>query len=285
MKLWLKYKYLILNLSLKKIYSYFFLNNFKKNSYYNYLKDLYFKFLLNKYPQLDKNIFHNKLDKLIAQRDSYADISAPLYEIFEPNYFENLDFYYKFYEKHNFLKFLSYSVNLKLIKKKYSDIYNFAINEIGEKLNILEIGGGVPHGLIFNIWKDNKNFCNKLSYVEADTIYAEFVKWYCKTLDIPLDIKIFPASKVPTIKNLKYNFVFAKDIFEHLDNPERLIDELIIYTNDKKSLLCLDLEPKLKGIQHISPNLPILKKKLLDNNFSVIKKFGDIHIWKKNYIN
>lgn len=216
--------------------------------------------MLSKYPQLNKNIFHNNLDKLISKKDNYSDISSILYETFEPNYFENLDFYYKYYEKHNFFKFLSYSINLKLIKKKYSDIYNFAINEIGEKLNILEIGGGVPHGLIFNIWKNNKNFCNKFSYVEADTIYTEFVKWYCKTLSIPFDIKIFPASKVPTIKNLKYNFVFAKDIFEHLDSPEKLIDELITYTKDKKSLLCLDLESKQRGIQHISPNLPILKK-------------------------
>lgn len=283
MKLWLKYKNFILNLSLKKIYSHFFLNDFKKNSYYQYLKDLYFNFLSNKFTHIDKNIFYQKLDKLIAEQGNYADLMGELYDIFEPTYTNDLNYYYKLYEKHIFFRFFTYSTNPKLIKKKYSDIYSFAINKINEPLDILEIGGGVPHGLIFNIWKNGKKFCNNLSYVEADMLHSEFVIWYCKEKNIPINVSICRASKTPAIENLKYNFVFAKDIFEHLDNPEKLIDDLIIYTKDSKSLLCLDLEHKgAKTIQHISPNLPILKKKLLDNNFRVIKEFGDIHIWKKN---
>ena len=283
MKLWLKYKNFVLNLSLKKIYSHFFLNDFKKNSYYNYLKELYFNFLSNKFTQLDKNTFDQKLNKLVADQDNYTDLMGELYNIFEPTHTNDLNYYYKLYEKHIFFRFLTYSTNPKLIKKKYSDIYSFAINQINEPLDILEIGGGVPHGLIFNIWKNGKKFCNNLSYVEADMLHSEFIIWYCKENNIPINVRIFPASKTPKIENLKYNFVFAKDIFEHLDNPEKLIDDLIIYTKDSKSLLCLDLEHKgAKTIQHISPNLPILKKKLLDNNFRVIKEFGDIHIWKKN---
>ena len=113
--------------------------------------------------------------------------------------------------------------------------------------------------------------------------FGKWSIWYCKKNNIPINVSIFPASKTPKIENLKYNFVFAKDIFEHLDNPEKLIDDLIIYTKNSKSLLCLDLEHKgAKTTQHISPNLPILKKKLLDSNFRVIKEFGDIHVWKKN---
>ena len=150
MKLWSKYKNSILNLSLKKIYSKFFLNDFKKNGYFSYLKELYFDFLSNKFSQLDKNKFDKKLTKLIADQNSYTDLMGELYDIFEPTYTNDLNYYYKLYEKHIFFRFLTYSINPKLIKKKYSDIYSFAINQINEPLDILEVGGGVPHVLRFN---------------------------------------------------------------------------------------------------------------------------------------
>ena len=113
-------------------------------------------------------------------------------------------------------------------------------------------------------------------------LHAEFIDWYCKNNLIQFDKKIFLASKTPTINNINFNFVFAKDIFEHLDNPAQLIDELIANTNDTKTLLCLDLEHKgAITTQHINPNLPVLKQKLIDNNFTVIKKFQEIHVWQK----
>jgi len=278
-----KYKNFILNLSLKKIYTHFFLNDFKKNSYFDHLKELYFEFLLSKFPKYDKNEYEKKLNKLIAEKDNYADSMSSLYDLFEPNYADNLQNYYKLYEKQIFFKFLTYSINKKLIRNKYSEIYSFAIDKIDEPLDILEIGGGIPHGLIFNIWKKGKSFCNNLTYIEANLLHSEFVIWYCKKNNMPLDIRFFPAAKTPTIINTKYNFVFAKDIFEHLDSPEKLIDELIIFTKNNKSLLCLDLEHKgAKSVQHISPNLPVLKTKLLNNDFRIIKKFDEIHVWQKN---
>lgn len=278
-----KYKDLIINLSLKKIYKHFFLNDLKKDGYYSHLKDLYFEFLLSKYPEYNKSDYEKKLNKLISNRDNYADLMGPLNNLFEPNYADNLQNYYKLYEKQIFFKFLTYAINTKLIKNNYSEIYNFAINKINEPLNILEIGGGITHGLIFNIWQRGASFCNKVTYIEADLLHSEFMNWYCKNNNLDIDIRFFPAAKTPTIKNTDYNFVFAKDIFEHLDEPEKLIDELINFTKNKNSLLCLDLEHKgPKSVQHISPNLPILKNKLLDNGFNVIKKFGEVHVWQKD---
>ena len=147
-----KYKNFILNLSLKKIYTHFFLNDFKKNSYFDHLKELYFEFLLSKFPKYDKNEYEKKLNKLIAEKDNYADSMSSLYDLFEPNYADNLQNYYKLYEKQIFFKFLTYSINKKLIRNKYSEIYSFAIDKIDEPLDILEIGGGIPHGLIFKYW-------------------------------------------------------------------------------------------------------------------------------------
>ena len=178
-----KYKNFILSLSLKKIYSYFFLNNYKKNSYFNHLKELYFQFLSSKYPDLKKDNFEKNLNYLINFEED--DLTAHFHEVFEPDYNKNLDNFYKLHEKQIFLRFLKYSLNEKLIAKKYSNAYHFSINKINEPLEILEVGGGVPHGLIYNIWRHGKEFCKKLTYVEADMLHTEFVTWYCKHNFIP----------------------------------------------------------------------------------------------------
>ena len=275
-----RYKHLILNLSLKKIYSYLFLDDYKKSGYFNYLKEYYFKFLLSKFPKLQKTKFEENITHLLNFEEN--DLFGWYFDTFEPNYVDDLDRYYKLIEKQIFLRFLKYSINTRLIKNKYSDVYDFAIDKIKDPLEIIEIGGGIPHGLISNVWKGKKNFCKKLNYIEANMLHTEFVEWYCKNNLIKFDKKIFLASKTPSIKNINFNFVFAKDIFEHLEDPARLIDELIISTKNPKTLLCLDLEHKgAVTIQHISPNLPILKAKLIENNFRVIKKFQEIHVWEK----
>ncbi len=278
-----KLKSFLLNLSLKKIYNYLFLSDLKKTGYFSHLSDLYFKFLSSKYPNFKKEEFEKSIKELIVNaQNQNIDITTFLHEAFEPNFKDNLNSYYKMFEKQIFFRFLEYSINPKLIKKKYSDIYNFAFDQIGKPLEILEIGGGVCHGLIYNIWKEKENFFNKLTYLEADMLHTEFITWYCKQNSINLEKKILPASKTPSLDGLTYNFVFAKDIFEHLDDPEKLINELVSNDQSSNALLCLDLEHKGPlTTQHINPDLPVLKKILLNNSYKEIEKFGDIGIWKK----
>lgn len=277
-----KHKNTILNLSLKKIYSHFFLNNAKSTSYFAYLKDLIFEFLQSKYPNYKKELFEKRLNSLIKNYDEYKDLNDELNNLFNPNYNDNLQTHYKNIEKNIFFKFILNSLNTKLIHRKYSEIYNFGISEINEPLNILEIGGGLPHGFIYNKWIKKNVFYNNFNYIDADLLHTEFVKWYCNKFNISSEIEIFPASVTPTIKNKSFNFVFAKDIFEHLDDPKKLIDYLIANTKNDKTLLCLDLEHKGdKTIQHLNPNLPLLKNKLIDNNFKVINKFEEVHVWKR----
>ncbi len=281
-KFYKKYKKTILNLSLKKIYSYFFLNDVKSTSYYYHLKNLIFDFLQSKYPDYNKENFEKKLNKLVVKIDDYKDLSSSLDSLFKPKLHDDLQFHYKYTENRILFQFILYSLNIKLIKKKYSDIYDFAIAKLNKPLDILEIGGGLPHGFIYNLFKKDKNFFNSFNYIDADLLHSEFVSWFCKKNKFNHQINLFPAAKVPKIENIKFNFVFAKDVFEHLDKPEILVDDLIINVTDEKTLLCLDLEAKSPhNKQHISPNLPILKEKLVNNNFRVIKEFGDIHIWEK----
>jgi hypothetical protein len=276
-----KNKNSILNFSLKKIYSYLFLNDFKKVGYFNHIMNLCYEFILSKYPNLKKDKFEKNLIYIIKNHD--GDLFNEYYSVFEPDYEDDLSKWYKICEKRFFLRFISYAVNPKLITKRYSNIYDFAINRINEPLEVLEIGGGIPHGLIFNTWKRDNNFIKKLTYIEADMLHTDFVEWFCKKESIVFDKKIFIASKTPTIENIDFNFVFAKDIFEHLENPSKLIDDLISNTKSKKTLLCLDLEHKGKKIlDHLNPNLPILKEKLINKDFKVIKKFEEVEVWERS---
>ena len=277
-----KNKKKILNLSLKKIYSHFFLNEVKSNSYYAHLKNLVFEFLKSKYPNYQKETFEKNLDGIIAQVADYKDITTSLNLLFNPSFNDDMQFHYKYSENRMFLAFIKYSINIKLIIENYSNIYNFSISKLNEPLDILEIGGGLPHGFIYNNWKKKNNYFNIFNYVEADLLHSEFVSWYCKTNKYEHKINLFPAAKAPNVDNLKFNFVFAKDVFEHLDMPDLLLQNLVSNVKNPKTLLCLDLEPKSPhNVQHLSPNLPILKKILVDNNFNMIEKFGDIGVWQK----
>ena len=277
-----KHKNTILNLSLKKIYSHFFLNDLKLTGYYVHLKSLIFKFLKSKYPNYDEEVFERRINTLVKDKDNYKDIIGELNTLFNPEFNNDLPFHYKYNENKIFFRFILNALNNKLITNKYSKIYEYAINEINEPLDILEIGGGLPHGFVYSVWKKGKSFLNNFTYLDANLLHSEFGEWYCKEIQISYEIKLFTAAKTPLLKDTKFNFVFAKDIFEHLDAPEILINYLISNTNDNKTLLCLDLEHKgEKQGQHISPNLPILKIKLIENNFEVIKEFNDIHIWRK----
>lgn len=276
-----KYKNTILEMSLKKIYQKFFLNDYKNTGYYFYLKELYFSFLKTKYPNHEYQEFNENVNLLINYDG--PDTLDAYYSAFDPDFKLDLNRYYKLHEKQIFLRFLKYSLNPKLIEKKYSEIYKYCTQILHKPLKVLEIGGGIPHGLIYNNWKSEKNICSSLIYVEADMLHTEFVEWYCKAQSINLQIKLFPASKTPTINNLDFNFVFAKDIFEHLDEPKILVEELAFSTKNNQTLLCLDLEHKGEiTTQHISPNLAILKDILINQGFKVIKKFEDVCIWRKN---
>ena len=279
-----KHKNKILNLSLKKIYSYFFLNNIKKDSYYYYLKNLLYQFFVFKNPNLNNQNFINDLDSLVVHHDNYQDLSVILEQLFNSEFKidDDIESHYKSNEKKILLKFIIYSINTKLIKRKYVDIYDFAINQIKDPLKILEIGGGMPHGFIYSYWKRKKFFFDHIHYIDANLLHSDFVKWYFQNNNISNSIELYPAAKTPKIDNIEFNFIFAKDIFEHLDDPDTLIEDIISNTTNSKTLLCLDLEHKgAKTVQHINPNLPILKKKLENNNFQVIKKFDEVHIWKK----
>ena len=119
-KYYKKYKNQILNLSLKKIYSHFFLNDLKPSGYYFYIKNQVFEFLQSKYPDYNKNVFDKRLDEVITHLDEYKDITSKLNNLFNPNFNEDLKFHYKYNENKIFFKFISNSIKTKLINNKYS---------------------------------------------------------------------------------------------------------------------------------------------------------------------
>jgi len=252
------------------------------NPYYLYLRAQYFEFMKSRYPALDQAAFfatvHRNIDpKISGGANKYV---ADLWDLFEPDYKADFGPFYKWHEKLLFFRFLSYAGNERRIQDSYAAAYQLAIERLG-KLTVLEVGGGVPHGLIYSIHKRNSAFCTRLTYVDLDVLHADFVAWYCARQAIPLHQVRAIAARAPEVPDGSYNFMFAKDVFEHLDKPELLLDGLMSHLAPG-GLLAVDLEDKgLVVHQHISPNLPPLKDKLRANGFTQLAAFGVVTIWSR----
>lgn len=248
--------------------------------YFNYLKEKYFQFISEKYGSLSLDEFSATIDRCLEINAKSNPNWYPhyLWELFEPTYRKDFDRYYKWHEKFYFFRFLLYATNEAAIERDYAAAYRFAIGRLGE-LDVLEVGGGVPHGLIHNIWKSGRDFCRSLMYIDINVLHADFVEWYCRDVGLKLNQVRVPASIAPIVPDGLYNFIFAKDIFEHLDTPDYLLDQLIDRCRPG-GFLALDLEHKgpVMG-QHINPNLPPLKERLVAKGLRELVRFGQVGIW------
>jgi SAM-dependent methyltransferase len=250
------------------------------NPFYLYLRGKYYEFVKVRFPTIDQGQFFATVERNIDPKISGGanKYVADLWDLFEPTYKADFGAFYKWHEKLLFFRFLTYARNEQRILDHYANAYRFAIDRLG-KLAILEVGGGVPHGLLYHAHRSGPGFCEKLTYVDIDVLHADFVAWYCAQLPLALRQVRALAARAPEVPDGRYNFVFAKDVFEHLDQPERLLDGLVAHLAPG-GLLAVDLEDKGPVMhQHISPNLPPLKDRLRAAGFEQLAQFGVVTIW------
>jgi len=250
--------------------------------YFLYLRDNYFEFLKARFPTLDQAQFfatvQNNLDpKISGAANKYV---ADLWDLFEPSYKADFAAFYKWHEKLLFFRFLVYASDEQRIVTNYAAAYQFAIDRLG-KLDVLEVGGGVPHGLIYSVFQHGPGFCERLTYVDLDVLHADFVAWYAAQRNLPLRQLRVVAARAPAVPEGSYNFAFVKDVFEHLDRPEVLLDGLMAQLRPG-GVLAVDLEHKGAVVhQHISPDLPPLKDRLRAQGFAQIATFGVLTLWTR----
>ena len=132
---------------------------------YRKLQDLYTEAFQSELQRISKIIttfpieVSEKIDKLISEADDYRDLNDELNVLFNPRFNEDLEFHYKYQESYIFFRFITYSMNIKLISDKYAQVYNFAIKDnksvkkafLKKNMNI-----GVPLDSSMNILKLKK---------------------------------------------------------------------------------------------------------------------------------
>lgn len=175
-----------------------------------------------------------------------------LWDLFAPDYRRRLPEYYRQQELQLTMSFLAYSADPDHLERNYFEPYRIMRRRF-PRAAVLEIGPGIPHGFLANLRTDGPAWCDWLTVVEVDSLYVRFIRWICgrngvRFAHIPAD-----AAKAPTIPSpTRFQFIYAKDVFEHLDDPAITINE-ILRVAAPEAILALDLYDRSKvEYQHIT---------------------------------
>lgn len=204
-----------------------------------------------------------------------------LWYLFAPDFTERLGEYYKAQELQLTMTFLGYAAAETLLHDNYVVPYRM-MRERLPRAAVLEVGAGLPHGFLATVFDEGAAWCDELAIVEVDAIYARFVRWFCETRGIAFRHEVAEAARAPRLPaGRQYDFVFAKDVFEHLDDPRRTVDD-IVSRAAPRAMLALDLEDKgAVEYQHISPELSRLKPAVDGAGFRLLAQTGNMSVYER----
>lgn len=205
-----------------------------------------------------------------------------LWYMFAPDFPDRFDEYYRSQQLQLTMTFLGYAASERILTENYLVPYSMMWERM-PRARVLEVGAGLPHGFLSRVFDEGGGWCEELTIVELDAVYARFVAWFCGEHDIRFRHVPARAGVAPNIpREAPYGFVFAKDVFEHLDDPRKTIDEILLAAAPR-SLVALDLEDKgAVEYQHISPELSALKSRVIDGGFHQLKTTGNVTVFERN---
>lgn len=248
------------------------------------LRELFHQFISLVWPSdaLPKVAFLDLIKKHQAEgairvHNRYA---GDLWYLFGPDYRERLDEHYKAHEMHLTMTFLSYAANPALISEYYVKPYRIARERLA-RLRILELGSGVPHGLIHEVLY-NALRVRHVTLVDLDAVYMQFATWFCRERGIDCQTIIARAGKAADLpRDRRYDFIVAKDVLEHLKDPGAMLRSVLGVVSDT-GFLALDLEDKgEREYQHISPALGPLREQLAAEDFEPVSKTGNVALYQR----
>jgi hypothetical protein len=204
-----------------------------------------------------------------------------LWNLLAPDFRERLDEYYKSQEMQLTMTFLVYATQAQLLHENYIVPYQM-MRERLPRAAVLEVGAGIPHGFLSQAFGSGTAWCDALTIVEVDALYARFVRWYCETHGVAFQHALAHAGRAPAVPtDRRYGFVFAKDVFEHLDDPVQTIRD-IVGVAAPAAILALDLEDKgAMEYQHISPALAGLVEHVERAGFRAFASTGNITMFER----
>ncbi|MFH1071119.1 MAG: class I SAM-dependent methyltransferase [Candidatus Glassbacteria bacterium] len=186
--------------------------------------------------------------------------------------------YYVWHEMLLFTRFLQYATDQSRIVQQYVKPYDFMRQYAPSETVVLEVGGGLIHGclysLLMNAWSPKK-----IIYADLQLLHAEFIGWLLESKKVPHEIRYSEAPHSPQLVGCEpVNIAFAKDVFEHVADPEILLSQLYDVLRPG-GMFAVDLTDKKAGYQHLSPKLHHLTD--LIANCRKVEQFGELSVYQK----
>ncbi len=221
--------------------------------------------------------FRDCLVDSIFNRDKVRlinEVVQHLQTVFMPNYEERLFEYYQSAQYLLLLGFLSYPF---AGLPSHVDPFQLASTKL-EQMDILDYGAGIPYGIIHLLLACPAKV-RSLTLVDLDLVHASFSEYVIKSLapEVPLTyFKLRDPESIPDFGARKFNLLYGKDIFEHLKEPERVLDAVLSQAADQ----CLGFfDLKHHGeryLQHVTPDVTYLIERAKARSFSLLGKYAGL---------
>jgi SAM-dependent methyltransferase len=204
-----------------------------------------------------------------------------LWYLFAPDYATRLPEYYQSQELPLLMTLLSYAANPPLLESNYVEPYRLARQRLG-RLSVLEFGAGLPHGLLWHVHRDGTSWCSRVTAVDIDATPARFLAFWCERHRLAHTSIASEAGATVNLSTIaKADFVFAKDVFEHLSDPAGALEQVLTATAPR-AVLALDLDDKGDvEYQHVSPRLQQLVPAVEHAGFALLGRTGNLSIFAR----
>jgi SAM-dependent methyltransferase len=254
------------------------------SGYHRWLLDEFHHFIAATYP--DTALSKPRFDQLIGEyqdRDWLRRTNryiGDLWYLFAPDFARRLPDYYRYTDLQLTLTLLTYATNESLLDANYLRPYARAREQFGA-CTVLEIGAGIPHGLLHTVYSGGVEFCTALTTVDIDGVPARFVEFFCRRHQIDHRWIVATAGESAPLGDIgKFDFIFAKDVFEHLHDPRTAVDDVIRCASER-ALLALDLDDKGAVVyQHVSPVLAPLRNAVQSAGFELLEQTGNMSLFE-----
>jgi SAM-dependent methyltransferase len=210
----------------------------------------------------------------MVETRSVATHLAELWTLFAPDFRDRLPEVYSALELPHLLRYIDYTCDEAVIQDNYLGPYEYAADRL-TSLRVLEIGGGIPHGLI-RLQRERPGSIASAAMNDIDAIYTHFAVWFCDRERISSEWLPAVAGKATELPAQRFNFVFAKDVLEHVHDPDLLLRAIVGAATDD-AVLALDLGDKGPRVhQHVSPDLADLEVLLAQQGWTAAVRRGSM---------
>jgi SAM-dependent methyltransferase len=200
---------------------------------------------------------------------------------FLPDYENNL---YTYYEQQQFmilLAFLSYPLRGPGALDAQLLPYAAAARRLPE-MHVLDYGAGIPFGLI-HLLRTQPGKVRSVTLCDLDLVHAKFARFVVEELLGAAQVRVIHSTDPNALPNLagNFNFVFGKDIFEHLLQPEAHLRNILSACADR-SLCYLDFtDHGERYLQHVTPLLSPLAKVMEEHGFTGTGPVASMSGWSR----